>query len=65
MVKKKRKKRNNTNATKNLEIPTQIGSTGTSSHPIRDYYVKSSFNSCAGGNWTKRLGGFETFRTCY
>tara|TARA_X000000368_G_scaffold395813_1_gene363593 strand:+ start:493 stop:1677 length:1185 start_codon:yes stop_codon:yes gene_type:complete len=67
--KEEKKTKNDENATKSLDIPTEIGpagtsasgpgSTGTSSHPIRDYYVKSSFNSCAGGIGQKDWVGFK------
>jgi hypothetical protein len=49
----------NINAKKNLEIPTEIGSNSTSNHPIRDYFIKSSFNSCAGGIGQKDWVGLK------
>ena len=61
--KEEKRKTNNTNATKNSEKPTEIGSIGSSSHrtapPIRDYYIKSSFNSCAGGIGQKDWVGLK------
>ena len=52
-------KKNNKNAEKNLEIPTKIGSTSMGDGLLRDYYVKSSFNSCAGGIGQKDCVGLK------
>ena len=58
---KKEEKRitNDTNATKNSEISTEIGSTSMGGGLLRDYYVKSSFNSCAGGIGQKDWVGLK------
>lgn len=58
-LREKKRKKNNKNADKSSEIPTQIGSTSMGDDLLRDYYVKSSFNSCAGGIGQKDWVGLK------
>ena len=45
-----KRKRNIKKAENSLKLSTMLGSIGANSkYPLRDYFVKSSFNSCAGG----------------